>query len=498
MDGGPIYGRRLCHSIYYSYLAGMKHLSFFLSATVALSLLAGCGGKEEPTPSPTPEQGTQTPQNPTPENPSKPDPETPDTILEETFSSSQGDFTIDNEKLPSGIEAVWVFDKSYGMKATAYVNGTRYETASRLVSPELDLTGYKTAFVSFDHALNYLSNAKVTDHISLQVTVDDGKTWKDVPIIKNPTGDNWSFINSGDIDLSAFCGNKIKIGFLYRSNKDIATTWEVKNVRVTRLGADIGHTYSEPPVWLELPAVSENDEFHIHTALFDDKVYRNYSFNYDSSNLVALWVAYPLCDWYTNKSVDRSESWYADPFVKEQPNLNRSGDFIANGYERGHQIPSADRLRSRQLNDQTFYYTNATPQLAEFNEGMWAELEGKLRSWSKKSDTLYVVTGCVVGDSPKTVNDNDGKPVAIPDAYFKAVLRFDKSSTVNGGFSAFATYVEHKKDAPKFGKSVAISVDELEKKIGFDLFVNLPARIGEDKAKAVEAESPADVTFWWN
>ena len=45
----------------------------------------------------------------------------------------------------------------------------------------------------------------------------------------------------------------------------------------------------------------------------------------------------------------------------------------------------------------------------------------------------------------------------------------------------------------EFKKSMAISIDELEKKVGVDLFYNLP----DDVEKTVEAEKPSDVAMWW-
>ena len=41
-----------------------------------------------------------------------------------------------------------------------------------------------------------------------------------------------------------------------------------------------------------------------------------------------------------------------------------------------------------------------------------------------------------------------------------------------------------------------MSIDELEKKTGFDFFVNLAGKIGKDKADALEALDPATVAIW--
>ena len=481
----------------------MKILYSFLNLLLAASLCGACVDKENKRPGNT---GPDT-ENPAPDtDPEEPGtdgpdpaPDLPAVILEETFASGQGAFTIKDVTIPSALKAVWAFDAKYGMKATAYLNETRYEAESWLISPEVDLSGYTTAWLTFDHTGRYFG--EMTEQAGIQITSDDGETWNALPIPNYPSGSDWNFVHSGDIDLSAYCGNTIQVAFIYKSNTTDAPTWEIKNVRIAKDATeptDIGNLYTSVPKWLELPAVPDPERFRIHTTRYEDAVYRNYSFCYDSEYYVATWVAYPLCDFYTSKKVSRSENWYIDPFVSDQAILARSGDFYANGYERGHQIPSADRLRSRLFNDQTFYYTNATPQLAEFNGNFWATFEKRVRDWSAKSDTLYVLTGCVVGNDPKTVEDNVGKKVAIPEAYFKAVLRYDKSSGTNGGFSAFAAYVEHKKDTPKFDKAAAISLDTLEEKLGLELFVNLSDKIGKDDAAAVKAADPAKNSFWWN
>ena len=249
---------------------------------------------------------------------------------------------------------------------------------------------------------------------------------------------------------------------------------------------------------MELPAVTDASQFHIHTVYDSGKYSRNYSFIYDSDNLVANWVAYPLNDWYTESNTGRSEYWYKDPYVDIQAILAKSGDFYTNGYERGHQIGSADRLRSRNFNDQTFYYTNATPQLGgdKFNSGVWGDLENQVRRWSRASnstDTLYVVTGCMVKKGDPTVNDNDGKSVTIPSAYFKALLRYSSSST--NPYIAAGFYVEHKdysSGSKPTLKSCAMSIKDLEEKTGFNFFVNLPA----DKKDAIKAEDPTGNSFW--
>lgn len=248
------------------------------------------------------------------------------------------------------------------------------------------------------------------------------------------------------------------------------------------------------PDWLELPAMDQNDglQFVSHQMKIGTTPTRNYSLYWDKEHLVAHWVAYPLSSWNIGKKVDRTDDWAYDPVVpkNEQPRLAKG----MSGYSRGHQIPSADRYESDANNGQTFYYTNMTPQNQQFNGGVWGRLENKVRTIAtNNSDTLYVVTGCVVEGSKTKAYDNDGKPITVPVAYFKALLRYQKSSTLGvGGYSAAGYYLKHDSSVNSYSP---ISIDELEKKTGLDFFVNLKSRIGETNAAAVEA-TLYDSTVW--
>lgn len=263
--------------------------------------------------------------------------------------------------------------------------------------------------------------------------------------------------------------------------------------------------------WLELPSVPAGTDFFTHSMTIGSVKTRNYSFIWDYDNLVAPWVAYPLSRWNVGTG-SRSDAWGLDPLLDEdkQPVLHFRGYSVGNSgrYDRGHQLPSADRPNigtdpKKNPNAMTFYGTNMTPQLNGFNGGIWANLEGKVRSWAKGSDTLYVVTGCVVdypkGETVKYALDNNGKKVTVPTGYYKVVLRYMKNSTVGySGYSACAVWLDHKVYSTKtIDSSYSMSVDDLEKRLNIDFFVNLPAKVGEETTARIEAEEPKSVTWWW-
>lgn len=268
-----------------------------------------------------------------------------------------------------------------------------------------------------------------------------------------------------------------------------------------------GGNLSPKTGWMELPAIPEGMDAFTHSMTVGSVSTRNYSFLWDYDNLVAPWVAYPLCVWNMSGEAGRTNAWALDPLLpaNKQPVLSRGfSEGNAGWFARGHQIASADRQTSYSSNAMTFYGTNMTPQINNgFNADIWANLEGKVRSWAGRSDTLYVVTGCVIdykdGETVKYAVDNYGKKVTVPTAYYKVVLRYMKNSTVGySGYSACAVWLDHKVYSTKnIDSKYSMSVKDLEKKVGMDFFVNLPAVVGEEMAAKIESEDPSKVSWWW-
>ena len=247
--------------------------------------------------------------------------------------------------------------------------------------------------------------------------------------------------------------------------------------------------------WLELPSTSASDGQDLLIHSFPDGS-RNYAAYWDYKNLVASWVAYPLCAGNIGSSGGRTDSFSLDPLLPRDkqpyiPSAFKAGN-TSSSYDRGHQIPSADRLNWR-VNLETFFGTNITPQDNSLNGNAWGNLENKVRVWAKSSatDTLYVVTGCVGADvEAKYVLDYDNKHIAVPGGYYKALLRLSKEKT----YSALGIYFDNAPNDATYFKNLVMSIDELEKKVGVDFFVNLP----DDIEKTVEAANPADEAWWWN
>ena len=153
----------------------------------------------------------------------------------ESFDSSKGDFTIQNTTLPSGFNSIWNWDSQYGMVAKCIKGSTKYASESWLISPCIEMPMDGKSILTFSHAAKFFSN---TSQMTLWVSTDydagnpSTANWEQLTIPNYPTGNNWTWYDSGDIDLSKYKGQYVNIAFRYTSTTDYAPQWEIKNFAV--------------------------------------------------------------------------------------------------------------------------------------------------------------------------------------------------------------------------------------------------------------------------
>ena len=226
------------------------------------------------------------------------------------------------------------------------------------------------------------------------------------------------------------------------------------------------------------------------------KEIRNYSILYDPSRYASLWTAYVLCDDHHGSGT--GSGWKKNPQIPESKQADCSKAYPSlDGvtYDRGHQIPNADRNADSSLQNQTYYWTNSTPQHASFNQGIWNNLENQVRSLAAATDSVYVITGPVyqtVGGSEtvRTIKNssNDNKVLPIPNYYYKVLLKVRRSGGQVTAASAIGFWFTHEAHSGENWQNFAVSVDEIERKTGFNFFANLPPTV----------ESSAEQNTNWN
>lgn len=130
---------------------------------------------------------------------------------------------------------------------------------------------------------------------------------------------------------------------------------------------------------------------------------------------------------------------------------------------------------------ESFYMSNISPQVAEFNRGIWKRLEQKVRYWAAMNDSLYVVTGPILKMPIDMIGDND---VTVPRSFYKTLLRF-KDGKVKG-----IAFIMPNQKSNKSIYSYATSIDYVEDITGIDFYYNLNMNIQN------QVEANKDIKEW--
>ena len=242
----------------------------------------------------------------------------------------------------------------------------------------------------------------------------------------------------------------------------------------------------------EIPHLNNQNVYADHYVTMDGVQILNYALEWDNTKRHANWVAFTFDTTTSADNVKRTDAWSADPKLPTEMQVQES-DHKNDGFDRGHLCASEDRVYLKEANKQTFYYSNISPQLNDFNGGFWRKLETRVQTWGRSTadgvyDKVYVTKGgtlnkllknfkgtTVDGGTPTT--DANGFTIhglACPEYYYMAVL-----SQKDDVFHAIAFLVPHKEgmtENPSSDelKEYVVSVDKLEEETGIDFFCNLP------------------------
>ena len=222
-----------------------------------------------------------------------------------------------------------------------------------------------------------------------------------------------------------------------------------------------------------------NTDFDFYPTSTTSDVYKrdSYSFSYSEEHEQSEWVAYYL------ENEDLTNSNFKRPFFEQDPLVETESadwrNYKKSGYDKGHLCPAGDRKKTFDDYNETFFTSNISPQLHEFNSGIWNRLEEKVRYWAVKYDGLYVVTGGVLSDNLKTIGK---ERVSVPNYFYKVLLSKDGNKMI--GF-----LVPHQ-DSDKPLYEFVVSVDEIEKMTGIDFYPNLPDNLEN------QLEAKSDYKGW--
>lgn len=154
-------------------------------------------------------------------------------IYQATFTANDGGCKESIVSNSSPHANIWTRDAKYGWKATAY-KGSNNEAEATLSLPEVDLTDYDDAKLTISQAVNFAKgNAlKYLKIVVRSVDPEDGAVEiSPLSDFKVPEKDSWTY-SDFTFDLSYFCGTKATISFVYKSDNDICSTWQIKKATI--------------------------------------------------------------------------------------------------------------------------------------------------------------------------------------------------------------------------------------------------------------------------
>jgi len=223
---------------------------------------------------------------------------------------------------------------------------------------------------------------------------------------------------------------------------------------------------------LEIPTITKKDVIIKHLG---------YTLSFNKKHEQANWVAYELTAEETKKGVVRTNHFQPDNAVKTGTATN--DDYIGSGYDRGHLAPAADMSWSVQAMEESFLYSNMSPQVKGFNRGIWKKLEERVRQWAVENKDIYIVTGPVLKGNLHTIGPDK---VSVPRYFYKVILDYTLPGLKGIGFimpNASSTLPL---------QSYAVTIDSVEKVTGIHFFPSLPVK----EEKAIEKIICIDCWSW--
>ncbi len=228
-------------------------------------------------------------------------------------------------------------------------------------------------------------------------------------------------------------------------------------------------------------SAEKSDEYMLHTTNLGYLVrHQYYALSYDEKDEQAEWVSYYISrNRLNHKRAERTNWFEKDPKVKTGSATYK--DYKGSGYDKGHLAAAADMAFDKQAMEDCFYMSNMSPQVHNFNGGIWRELEELTRDWGRMYDKVYVVTGPIFEHNLGVIGRQN--KVTVPGAYYKIILDIEGKEKKAIGF------VIPNEVSNKPLTAYIKSVDEIEEITGIDFFPELEDALEEKlEAKVNQAQ----------
>ena len=277
-----------------------------------------------------------------------------------------------------------------------------------------------------------------------------------------------------------FISGQIKTREIISIQQKIDSLERIKEILKTKLEAAKLNWIQDQIKKVGVPISGNKEEVVDHLA---------FSLSYNEYHEQANWVMHIILPAISGGNATRSNDFREDTlvatgtsleqdyFLKEKK-LDGKYKYDGFGYDRGHLAPSADFRWSKKALSESFFYSNMSPQIADFNRFKWAELENWMREYVISYNTnLVIVTAPILSNDLAKIERGINK-VSIPKYFVKVALDIENNRGI--GF-----ILPHKKIERPL-EYFAVSIDSVESTMGYDLFSNL----NDSLENSIEAETP--------
>lgn len=202
-----------------------------------------------------------------------------------------------------------------------------------------------------------------------------------------------------------------------------------------------------------------------------------YVLSYNNDRKIPNWVSWQLNeDWLG--STKRTGNFIPDDSLPSGFDKAQTSDYVRSGYDRGHNIPSADRTASREDNESTFIMSNIAPQAPDNNQGPWEKLESYSREMARQGKELYIISG---NEGSK---GSIGDGVNVPKNWWKVIVILPEKgmgvTDVKANTEVIAIEMPNENGIKNDDwRKYVTTVHAIERHTGYDLLSELPDDIEE-------------------